>query len=481
MQVRSWAQEEFGGARLGDPRRTRRLVRVAARLEEHPGGRVTDVYPEGAEREAAFRMLESAYVQVEELERTRGAACLQRMHHLGGTFLVPVDKASIRLSDRIGGRNFGSVGKRSNGSRGVQVITGLGLDAEGAPLGVAYQLLWPRSETPSPRRRPSHPSRKRVKDWRPAGERESMRWVDVMDAIYALAQENAPSVRLWFQMDREADFWAVHQRAAELGVWTTVRMNDAHVVRDEYGYEEPLTKWIKALPIKHWIDLTIPAHDGQEQRIARLSVRFGHTQLRLPTDKRIAWVSKTFILVDEPCRHRAGNRIRWFLATTRPVDDIHDALAVVEAYKRRWRIEDFHRAWKSGCCDIESSQLQSLRVFHRWAILTSSMAARAEHIKHYSREYPDAPATLVYTQEEIDTMILWRLQTAPKAVTPYKPGDAPKLVEMTRWVASMGGHMKSSKVLPGTVTIARGLQRLEPMVIGRRLAQTRIKKRRTSG
>jgi hypothetical protein len=449
-------------------------------MEEHPGGRVTDVYPQGAEREGAFRLLESAFVQVEELERVRGAACMQRMQQLGGTFLVPVDKASIRLSDRKGDRNFGSVGKRSNGSRGVQVITGLGLDAEGAPLGVVHQLLWPRSETPSPGRRPNNPNRKREKDRRPPVERESMRWVDVMNAIHSLGLENAPTARLWFQMDREADFWAVHQRAAELGVWSTVRMNNEHVVRDERGREMPLTKWIKTRPIEYWIELTIPAHDGHEQRVARLSVRFGHTQLRLSIRKHFEWVPKTFILVDEPARPRAANRIRWYLATTRPVDHVDDALAVVEAYKRRWRIEDFHRAWKSGCCKIESSQLQSLSVFHRWAILTSSMAARAEHIKHYSREYPDAPATLVYTQEEIDTMIMWRLQTAPKAVMPYEPGDAPKLVEMTRWVASMGGHMKSSKVLPGTVTISRGLQRLELMIIGGRLVQARIKKRRIS-
>jgi hypothetical protein len=453
---------------------------MAEGLEENPGGRVTDVYPEGAEREAAFRLLASPFVSPEELERTRGAACMQRLATLGGTFLVPVDKASIRLSDRLGDRDFGSVGKRSCGTRGVQVITGLALDAEGAPLGVAHQLLWARSETPSPPRRPKDRNRKRERDRRPAEDRESMRWVDVLEAVHDLAAEHAPNARLWFQLDREGDYWGVHRRVSELGLWATVRMNEAHVVRDDTGHEYPLRTWMKKQPITAWLDLTLPAHDGQGQREAHLSVRFARAHLRLSIGKRIAWVEKTFILVDEPSRPRAGNRIRWYLATTRPVDGIESALAVVEAYRRRWRIEDFHRAWKSGCCDIESSQLQSLRVFHRWAILTSSMAARAEHVKHYSREYPDAPATIVYTQEEIDVMILWRTKTAPKAAMPYVPGDVPKLSEMTRWVASMGGHMKSSKVLPGTLTIFRGLERLEPMVLGLRLAQTRIKKRQTS-
>ena len=33
-----WAQETFGAAELGDPRRTRRLVRVAAQMAADPQG-----------------------------------------------------------------------------------------------------------------------------------------------------------------------------------------------------------------------------------------------------------------------------------------------------------------------------------------------------------------------------------------------------------------------------------------------------------
>lgn len=469
--IRTWAPEEFGDASLGDPRRTKRLVQMVERLEANPGGPVAQVYPKGREREAAYRWLESPFVRAEELERVRDVACMRRMEARGGTFVVPVDKTSIQLSDRLSERNFGSVGNRRLGSRGVQVITGVALDAAGAPLGVAHQMLWARSETPSPPRRPGHKSRKRERDRRPPDERESMRWVDVLTEIHALAQEHAPSARLWFQLDREGDFWGVHQLAAKLDVWTTVRMNKSHVVRDAKGTQGKLMVWIKAQPITHWIDLHLPAHDGRPQRVARLSVRFAEAKLRLPIAGEHRWVTKFFVFVDEPHRAGAEDRIQWLLSTTRPVRDVADAVEVIDNYKRRWRIEDFHRTWKSGCCDIESSQLQSLSVFHRWAILTSSMAARAEHIKHYSREYPDAPATLVFTQEEIDTVVTWRRLETPKARIQYNPGEIPKLSEMTRWVAEFGGFMKSSKVVPGAVTIARGLAYLEPLVLGRRLAR----------
>lgn len=473
MMIRTWAQDEFGDTALGDPRRTKRLVTMMSRLEANPGGPVAQVYPKGRERQAAYKWLENPFVRVAALERARNVACMRRMA-LGGTFAVPVDKTSIHLSDRVGERDFGSVGNRRLGSRGVQVITGLALNAAGAPLGVAHQLLWARSETPSPPRRPGHKSRKRERDRRPPDERESMRWVKVLAEIHALGQEHAPNARLWFQLDREGDFWGVHQLAAELGAWTTVRMNKSHVVRDAKGVPAKLMDWVRKQPIKHWIELTLPAHDGRPQRTARLSLRFAKAQLRLPIAGEHRWVTKTFVYVDEPSRPGAEDRIQWLLSTTRPVNCVSDALAVIDNYKRRWRIEDFHRTWKSGCCDIEASQLQSTSVFHRWAILTSSMAARAEYIKHYAREEPDGPATLVFTQEEIDTVVIHRRIESPKARIQYNPGEVPKLSEMTRWVAEFGGFMKSSKVVPGAVTIARGLAYLEPLVIGRRLALQQI-------
>jgi hypothetical protein len=469
MMCRAWAEEEFGRAELGNKQRTRRIVGMAEMLLERPGGTVTRVFPKGPQRQGAYKALENGLIRAEELELTRNVACAERMQELGGLVVVPVDKMSIQLSDREGVRNFGSVGNRTCGTRGVQAITGLALDAEGAPLGVAHQMMWPRSEEPSPKRRPGK-NRKRERDRRPPSERESAYWVEVMRRIHELTVEHAPNAREWFQLDREADFWGVHMLVAELGVLATVRLNREHVVRDTKGEKSSLKAWLRSRPIERWLELTIPAHDGRPQRTAQLSLRLGQLRMRLPVPGGPRWVDMSIVYIDESLRPNAKDRIQWILGTTYPVHNVDDALVVLENYKRRWRIEDFHRAWKSGACDIETSQLQSFSVFRRWAILTSSMAARAEHIKHYSREYPEAPATKVYTQDEIDTVIAWRLKTSPKAENPYRPGDVPPLGLFTRWVAELGGYMKSSKAPPpGTVTIMRGLEYLEALVRGRQI------------
>lgn len=473
----AWAEEEFGHAELGHARRTKRVISMAARLLEQPAGTVSKVFGVDAEREGAYRFLRNDKVDADQLDLARNVACARRMEACGGVSLVAVDKTSLQLSDRTRTRDFGSVGARASEARGVQVITALALDEEGAPLGILKQEIWSRSEEPSPPRRAGHAKRKRVHDTRPPEERESWIWVTILQGLYALAREHAPNVQPWFQIDREGDFWGVHLFAAESGCLSTLRMNRSHAVRDNEDDERShdMMEWLQRSKVRVWTEMTIPAHDGRPERRARLSIRYRQGMLAIPVPGGRQWVPKWFVYVDEPWPPSPSQKIRWVLATTSPVESDVDATMVIENYTRRWRIEDFHRVWQSGGCNIADSQLQSFATFRIWAILTSSMAARAEHIKHYSREYPDAPATLIFSQEELDTMIEWRHENVPKKKPPYSSGGVPPLQEMTRWVASLGGHMGNR--LPGSVVLTRGLHDLALLVQGRRLRRGRGKTR----
>lgn len=396
---------------------------MAAELMAHPAGTVTGVFRTSAAREGAYRSLRSDKVEEEELELTRNLACAFRMAALGQVCLVAIDKTSVQLSDRTGERDYGSVGSRANKARGVQVITAIALDEEGAPLGVLRQVRWARSETPSPPRREGHARRKRVHDPRPAEERESWRWVNVLEDLEEIVEEHAPLVQPWIQIDAEGDFWGIHRLAAESRCYSTIRMNVSHAIRE--GKEKPrrpMRDWLRGRKVRYRDEVVIPAHDGRPARLAKLNIRYAKAELSLPTEDGQMWVPKWFVFVDEPRAPSSDEKISWVLATTYPVESDDDARRVIEGYTQRWRSEDFHRVWMSGGVDIESSQLHSMKTFGRWAILTSSVAIRTEYIKHYSREYPNAPATDVYSRLEIDEMIRWRRENMPKAKHPYDPG-----------------------------------------------------------
>lgn len=44
-----------------------------------------------------------------------------------------------------------------------------------------------------------------------------------------------------------------------------------------------------------------------------------------------------------------GNGLEWILLTTCPVAEIEDALRITGWYAVRRTVEEFHKAWKTGC------------------------------------------------------------------------------------------------------------------------------------
>ena len=69
------------------------------------------------------------------------------------------------------------------------------------------------------------------------------------------------------------------------------------------------------------------------------------------------------------------------------------------ANKSRWGIEEFHRTLKSGC-RIEDRQLQDATSLQSCLALDLVVAWRIEHMKKRSREEPDLPCTVSFTEAE---------------------------------------------------------------------------------
>jgi hypothetical protein len=52
-----------------------------------------------------------------------------------------------------------------------------------------------------------------------------------------------------------------------------------------------------------------------------------------------------------------NDTVEWLLVTTRPVETLDQALEIIAWYARRWTVEEFHKAWKTGC-RAEQRQLE---------------------------------------------------------------------------------------------------------------------------
>src|SRR3712207_3692945 len=136
--VEAWASGEFGHAVLGDARRTRRLIQVAAEVARHPAGTVTRACRSSATREGAFRLLEKRAILSQDVGRAAETAGAGRCTGQK-LVVVAVDATSLSLTDRGGEKGLGAVGSWSQGSRGLHAMTALAVDALGSTLGVCAQ------------------------------------------------------------------------------------------------------------------------------------------------------------------------------------------------------------------------------------------------------------------------------------------------------------------------------------------------------
>jgi hypothetical protein len=451
-----WAQNEFGGAELGDPRRTARAIELATRAAERPAGTVTGVVREEAEREGAFRFIRNPHVKVKALASSSHAATIRRCSTDQVVF-VAIDQCSLRLTDTKGKKGFGRLGTRGDltTSRGLQAMTALAISDSGGVLGVCGQRWWLRPDEKSPSFN---------NDKRALSQRESSLWSDVVDDVEDAIIRTRSTVRPWYQLDRGGDAWHVLRRAADEQLLITVRA----------AYDRVLDSDDEHIRLRAAVAAENPIAIFRLYLRPGAAKRAGHSPLR-PRHMEVRTRPVSLVLTDwrdrgRPISHLADyhvvhlreksppsgvERLEWFLLTTYPVGCVNDALRVAWGYSLRWRIEEFHKTWKSGACNVERSQLRSPESFKRWATLLAAVASRIERLKQIARLQPETPALELATRDEIDgAMVL-----TPRCK--WKLGQEMTVAQFVLLVANIGGYTgQSSGGPPGSIVIARGLDRV---------------------
>lgn len=445
-EAREWADSELGSCELGDRRRTKRAVQMLARAARSPAGLASSVFTDAAERQGAYDFLESS-VGSEPLVDSIAAATAARAAELDFVY-VPVDGTSLSLSDRKGRHGFGSVGSRDRGASGLKVVDALAVSPTGVTLGHTALEWWARSTSPmgrSSNRAPQH--------------RESRYWLDAIAHTMARWKQHAPQTKLWFQLDREGDGHALLRTLAESGQWFTIRSCHDRKLFTYVGRQRPLSSiWRKNKPVGEFSFEALDRKTGR-RRTVTVHVSFAAVTLRLYDAwfNRSHFVHVTAVRVRELKPRRAVDRIEWTLLTNHHVQSFADARDVVFGYAQRWRIEEFHRAWKTGVCNVEATQLRSLNAVAKWATLLAAVATRAERLKKLARTTPDEPVSVEFSPSEIRALIF--LKRKNKKRTETITDDVPTVALAALWLAQMGGYDGNpAKKPPGAITIARGLK-----------------------
>ena len=448
--ARDWAMNEFSGVAFRDIRWQRRLVAVGAQAARAPAGKVSEVFGDAAARQGAYALLECDDVARAQIAAAMFAADARRC--AGETFVyVPVDGSSITLTDQGREKGFGSIGARKFGARGLKVISALLVSTRGVTLGLGSQIWWTRTGEAKKRRH----GRRRTED------KETQHWLEAMQQTRQTFDDNAPQTRCWFQLDREGDAWPIITEADKEGHWFTIRGNHNRRVVLEGGSKTYLRSLVGQRPVTCMYLLPVSAGPARRGRSANMVVRACAATLDFRDKRTKRQFSKTVnvVLAREEGTTPAGEKpIEWLLLTNRPVETTQDLEQIIYGYSHRWRIEDFHRTWKSGACNVEEMQLRSVEAAEKWATILAGAAVRIERLKLLARKEPEQPATNEFSLIEIRAIVLLRFGDKKKR-RQIETGTLPTVKQAVYWVAEIGGYTgKSSGGPPGSTTIARGLR-----------------------
>ncbi len=268
--------------------------------------------------------------------------------------------------------------------------------------------------------------------------------------------------RAWFQIDREGDAWPILTRLDASKHLFTVRSSWDRVLVTTGRDRQYLRAFMARQTAMATYQLEVDSTAHRKARTARMVMRCAEVTLRLRDQKtsEIHALTVRAVWVREHGTTPRGERpLDWLLLTNARIESVTDAQAVVAGYATRWRVEEFHRTWKSGACDVETTQLRSRDAVVRWATILAAVAARVERLKLLARSSPEKPATEELTSDEI--RVLLALKYEERKCNEELPDGVTTIAQATQWLADLGGYTgKSSGGPPGSTTIRRGLERV---------------------
>lgn len=199
---------------------------------------------------------------------------------------------------------------------------------------------------------------------------------------------------------------------------------------------------------------TLPRKYSRSARTAEIEVRRATVTLKRPhsaSNDCAATVTVNIVQCEERNPPEGESAISWNLVTTMPIETDEDVQRVIETYCLRWQIEVYFRTLKSGC-RIEERRFETIGRVQNCLALMSVLAWRLMYLCYLGRECPGMECEVIFTPGE------WKSVYAILDL-PEPAERCPKLHDVVRAIARLGGFIDRPKNNPGAQTLWRGLQR----------------------
>jgi hypothetical protein len=454
-----WAHELFSLTQLGDARRTKRLLTVAADLCEQAGASfyqasATDM----ARLEGAYRWVRNPAVDPEAVAEAGFFATAAQVQNV--PWLLAVEDTTTLSYSHQAAEQLGDLGGPDQAQgRGFLVHSTLLLNGStGMTLGLIEQHYWMREQAARGQRH-----QRRERDYL---DKESFKWQRASE-LMRLRLGRELMNKVVSVCDRESDVYEYlsdklehHERFILRACWNRKvelamdpeRQNAAH-----------LFSVLAQAKLVARTRVQVPQRGGRPAREAELELRTLRVRFQRPKHgigrRGPARIGLNVVVAREVDPPAEVEPLEWILLTTEPIQTTEQVLKVLRGYRLRWRVEEFHKAWKSGA-GVERARHQSAGNLQRAAVILAFVAVRLLQLREAVEQDPQASCELVF--EPVQWRVLWA------AVEKSKP---PKQAPSLRWAYYALGRLarwtdskRTGRI--GWQTLWRGWRELQLRVEG---------------
>lgn len=453
-----WSRRIFGECELGDARRTERLVEVAALMSKQMGKSLAkSCQGDGAALLGSYRLLRNDDVKPEAI-RAGGFAEVAQRAQAHALLLAVEDTTSVSYTHEVEGELGITSNQKDAKRKGFQVHSVLLLDAIGEnTVGLIEQSHWCRE-------RKDH-GKKHTRKQRAYEDKESFKWQHASERT--AERLSATMGRTISVCDRESDVYEYldYKRRQEQRFVIRAKV-DRRVVHGAQNLFAALSDDGARLSC---YTVNVVQRSGRKARQATLNLRSLRLELQAPASDSGCRGPLTVnaILAEEVEAPPHVEPLRWVLLTSEAVASAEEARRVVRYYELRWRIEDYHKAWKSGV-GVERQRFQSAANLERMLVITAFLAVRLLQLREIlGRSDEDEQAGCDTLLSEDEWQVLWVSTQRSKP-----PATAPSIHWACLAVAKLGGFTDTKRTgRPGWDTMWHGWFRLQERLEGYRMSK----------
>jgi len=469
----SWAADEFSDIDFGDKRLNERLVKLCDSFSDAPECSINQACSGWAETKAAYRFFandKTDYKEIIRAHRLKSSARAQAHK----TILAIQDTSYMIYTNHSATKGLGDISVKEGKnvkqiySKGLVSHSCLAVTTDGLPLGILDQKTFPRTLNSD--------EKKRKKDVTPIEEKESYRWLEMLQNTTSLL----PDTQVVTVCDREADMYDLFRLSDALGSPVLVRANVNRSVNKKSRYAEKavskLWDFIRGKRCRGSFEVRVPAKKNQRNvcvhaaRVATVGVKYGTFSLNPPrntlkyrteTPPNLAMQAVYAYEINPP---KGEAPLEWMLLTNLPVNSLEAACEKIEWYGLRWRIETYFKILKSGL-KIEACRLGDANRLATFIAVMSVVAWRLFMLTLIARTNPKTPCNTLIDDRQWKVLYL-EIHKGKKL-----PRRTPEMGSVVRWIARLGGFLdRANDGDPGITTLWRGWKRLVDISRGWNLA-----------